>query len=668
MPEHEPLTVLLINDLGEEVKLVTLSFRGFFPGCRVEVAYSLDEALQWTPRADWHLILLEERLTASRDVPIVSELKRLAPYATLVLQTERSDSTAAIDALRAGADFLLYKKSPAFLTELMLYTKGAAETRRLRIGLERMQERYGRLADTVADVLYELDAEGRFVYLSPSITALLGYAPEELTGAPYSTVIPPDQLAGVRHRFDDRRTGGRAARRIEIELTPKTTQGGRPPRIPAELSAKGLYDLHRRYLGTVGILRDISRRREREQQIRRLERQLQEHERLAQAAQRLSSLSMLLQGPLNAVLSQSRQLLNAMQEAKLDDQVESLLRQATEAVRRGEELARTARDTGAGEQTLHAILDGVLASTTPPLLETDRIERQYGGDLPPFTGDAELAARLFRTLLTHALRYFAAVGSRHRLRISTAAVGQDGAVLGQQPALVPPVQAAEFRVSIEETDLPAAGEAPPLEESGDLFEIYRWVRQLGGRLDFQAPVSGRLSMTLWLPVERGPDRTGEAGEPALPTPAIDTPSVRSDFAQTAPPSEAATPPKPAGPLPDRRRTARVSVHLPATITIGSVTYEGTVNWLGPGGAGLHVVHALPPLDVDEQPAYVILKTAAGLLAQGARRPALHRIRRSGAEGVGLPDRRGPGADPAFDRGSAPVAARRPTDPSRTDRG
>jgi hypothetical protein len=69
MPEHEPLTVLLINDLGEEVKLVTLSFRGFFPGCRVEVAYSLDEALQWTPRADWHLILLEERLTASRLCP-----------------------------------------------------------------------------------------------------------------------------------------------------------------------------------------------------------------------------------------------------------------------------------------------------------------------------------------------------------------------------------------------------------------------------------------------------------------------------------------------------------------------------------------------------------------------------------------------------------------------
>lgn len=192
MPQNEPVTILLVNDLGEEVKLVTQSFRGFFPGCRVEAVYSLDEALQWAPRADWHLILIDEGLSAQRSTPIFPELKRLAPYATLVLQTDRSDATAAVNALQAGADFLLYKKSPAFLTELMLYTKGALETRNLRLALERTQERHGRLVDTLVDVLYELDTEGRFVYLSPSITALLGYAPEELTGAPYSTVIPAD--------------------------------------------------------------------------------------------------------------------------------------------------------------------------------------------------------------------------------------------------------------------------------------------------------------------------------------------------------------------------------------------------------------------------------------------------------------------------------------------
>jgi len=66
MPQREPVAILLINEVAEEIKLVTLSFRGFFPGCRVEAVYSLEEALQWAPRAPWHFILIDDRLLAQR--------------------------------------------------------------------------------------------------------------------------------------------------------------------------------------------------------------------------------------------------------------------------------------------------------------------------------------------------------------------------------------------------------------------------------------------------------------------------------------------------------------------------------------------------------------------------------------------------------------------------
>ena len=136
MPQTEPATILVINDNGEEIKLVTLSFRSFFPGCRVEAVYSIDEALQWAPRARWHLLLLlDERLMAQRPTQILPELKRLAPSAAIV-QTDHSDAAAAVHALQAGADFSPYKKSPAFLTELVLYTKEPIEKRDLRITLE----------------------------------------------------------------------------------------------------------------------------------------------------------------------------------------------------------------------------------------------------------------------------------------------------------------------------------------------------------------------------------------------------------------------------------------------------------------------------------------------------------------------------------------------------
>lgn len=610
MPQSEPVTVLLINELGEEIKLVTLSFRGFFPGCRVEAVYSLDEALQWAPRADWHLILIDERLLAQRSTPILPELKRLAPYAALVLQTDRSDSTAALNALQAGADFLLYKKSPAFLTELVLYTKDAIEKRELRSTLERTQERHGRLVDTLVDVLYELDSEGRFVYLSPSITTLLGYTPEELTGSPYSTVVPSDQLDHARHRFNDRRTGIRASRRIEVELTPKTSKEGRAvARIRTELSAKGLYDAQRRFLGTLGLLHDISRRREQEDTIQRLEQQLRETDRLVEMAQRLSTLSKHLQAPLSAVLTQSQQLLAAIQEARLDQQVEALMHHATEAVRQGKELAHTVWEARIQKDTINEVLDAVLATTSPPLLNTDRVECRYSSNLPPFTGNRDLTMQLFRTLLSHAQRYVAAVGSNHRLRISTSSLGPTGSRLDAEATLFEPVTPTEIEIQIAETELVATAQEPPLQETSDLFQAYALVQQLGGRLDFLAPMGGLLSITVWLPV--GPGR--ESIPPRSPVPVITTPSEPSPTQQTPAPTEHLTVSsiQPISPLPDRRHAMRIAVHLPARITIGNATREGTVTNLSLGGAGLVVEGVLPSL--EHQPAYVILKTAVGIL-------------------------------------------------------
>jgi PAS domain S-box-containing protein len=617
MPQREPVAILLINEVAEEIKLVTLSFRGFFPACRVDAVYSLEEALQWAPRTPWHLILIDEGLLGQRATPIFPDLKRLAPHAALVLQTDRSDSTAALNALQSGADFLLYKKSPAFLTELVLYTKDALEKRELRATLERTQERHGRLVETLADVLYELDAEGRFVYLSPSITELLGYAPEELTGSPYSTVVPPDQLDRVRHHFDDRRTGARASRRMEVELAHKAPHDKQASaRITTEISAKGLYDPQRKFLGTLGLLRDISRQRHQEKTIHQLEQQLRETDRLIAMAQRLSTLSKHLQAPLAAVMAQSQQLLGTIREARLDEQVESLMLHAGEAIRQGEELAQAVTEAGVQRDTINDVIDAVLATTQPPLLNTDRIERRYASNLPPFTGNLDSTMQLLRILLSHAQRYVTAVGSHHRLRISTAPFGPTGARMEPVPTLFPPIPPAEVEIHIEETDLVATEEGPPLQEAADLFQAYALIKQLGGRLEFLAPVGGMLSIKIWIPAGPLPETRPPLTPPSPPIPPGKEPVEPSPSTPPQTPTPAVSPTAPplvppSKPLPDRRNRLRVAVHLPARITIGNAMREGTVTNIGPGGAALVVEGLLPSL--EQQPAYLILKTAVGML-------------------------------------------------------
>ncbi len=53
---------------------------------------------------------------------------------------------------------------------------------------------YRLLADNATDVITLLDAEGRHLYVSPSVTALAGYLPEELVGADGWSSIHPDDL------------------------------------------------------------------------------------------------------------------------------------------------------------------------------------------------------------------------------------------------------------------------------------------------------------------------------------------------------------------------------------------------------------------------------------------------------------------------------------------
>jgi PAS domain S-box-containing protein len=614
MPQSEPVAILVVSEVAEEIKLVTLSIRGFFPSCRVEVAYSLEDALQWAPRIAWHLILLDERLLEQRTTPVVQELKRLAPDATVVLQTDRSDPTAALNTLQAGADFLLYKKSPAFLTELVLYARTALETRDIRLGFERTQERHARLIETLTDVFYELDAEGRFTFLGPPVAELLGYTPEELIGAPYSTIVPPDQLDRARHRFDDRRTGARATRRIELDLVRKAPHDTSvPSRVRVEMSAKGLYDAHRRYRGTVGLLHDLSRHRDQAETIQQLSRQLQAADRVVAMVQRLSTMSKNLRTPHAVMLAQVQQLLTALREVRVTEQVEALLRHAAEAVHLGEELAEAASESARLHDTINEVIDAVLAATRPPLLDTDRVERCYASDLPPFWRNRDLTMRLLRILLVHAQRHATIVGGPHRLRISTAAIGPTGARMETLPSLFPPAPPTEVEIHIEETAV--AAEQEPIQETADLFEAYALIKQLGGRLDFRAPEDGLLSVKIWLPA--GP-LTGTLVSPPPASPLI--PSATTTVEPPPPPSHIPAPAAPVAPtlparlvppLPDRRSNVRTSVHLPARITVGNVTRDGTITSLGPGGATVVIEGLFPPL--DQQPAYVTLRTAAGIL-------------------------------------------------------
>jgi CheY-like chemotaxis protein len=77
------LSVLLVNDHAEEIKVISTTLRGFFPDCRVEAVYTPEDALQWSLREDWHLLLVDDALSPRSGVEILGELKRNSPHAAI---------------------------------------------------------------------------------------------------------------------------------------------------------------------------------------------------------------------------------------------------------------------------------------------------------------------------------------------------------------------------------------------------------------------------------------------------------------------------------------------------------------------------------------------------------------------------------------------------------
>ncbi|MGC4098734.1 MAG: PAS domain S-box protein [Nitrospira sp.] len=617
MPQSEPVTILVVNAIAEEIKQITLHFRRFLPNCRVEAVYTVEEALQWGPRASWQLIVIDGGLLSNPTVPVVSELKRRAPSATVVLQTNHSDFDTALNALPEGADFLLDKRSPTFLTELALYAKGALETRAIRRALSQIEERHSHLIEILSDGFYELDAEGRFVYLSPLATELLGYTRDELIGIPYSAVVPPDQQDRARHRFNDRRTGMRAARRIEIDLLRRiSADAPAHTRVRAEISARGLYDCDRRHLGTLGLLRDISQHRRQTKTIDQLEHQLRESDQLLASARRLSTVSKNLQPSHNAILAQSQLLLKTIHDAKLIEQVDSLATYIDEAVHLGNELIQTTAEIVTHRNTINDIVDAVLTSTQPPFADTNWIERAYGQNLPPLTARLSSMTDLLRMLLSHARHYMATVGLFHRLRISTRAISPNEFSVDQETHSRSQTPTNEFEIHIQETDIIITGEKPFLQTTDGLLEAYAMIKRLGGHWEFLVPADGLLSIRVWIPVEEPSwlDRPEISSVPLAPsshTPVEQTTASMHQAPVYASPISPHSIVHQTEPFPDRRAHIRMAVHLPARITIGNALYEGVLIDLSPTGATLEIEGVLASF--EQQPVYLLIRTPVSIL-------------------------------------------------------
>ena len=124
------------------------------------------------------------------------------------------------------------------------------------------EARYRALIEGSSDFIYVLDSEGNFTFANSESGHLLGYDPEEITGRHFSEILHPADVETLGRVFHERRTGDRAARRVEVRLR---SRGGDTREVEMDvrhfaITASGLYQ-GGDFVGTHGVARDITERK-----------------------------------------------------------------------------------------------------------------------------------------------------------------------------------------------------------------------------------------------------------------------------------------------------------------------------------------------------------------------------------------------------------------------
>jgi diguanylate cyclase (GGDEF)-like protein/PAS domain S-box-containing protein len=252
------------------------------PDRELHAAGTAAEALATLRARRFDLALLDIGLPDMTGLELLDKVRASGGGDLRVVIVSGNDSIeSAISALRLGvSEFVRKPYSPAALREVVQRQLSGLrlerENQRMREALAYSEQLHRYFVEHSPDLIYLLDAEGRFDYVNDRFEHLLGYRKSVLTGAHFSTVVHPEDLGRAEGCFNERRAGDRAARNVELRLLCGPHRGAPLPassHLTVVLSASGLYsqpspaDPQPRFLGTYGAARDITERKRAEEAI-----------------------------------------------------------------------------------------------------------------------------------------------------------------------------------------------------------------------------------------------------------------------------------------------------------------------------------------------------------------------------------------------------------------
>ncbi len=155
------------------------------------------------------------------------------------------------------------------------------ERKQAEDALLRSEQRFRELTENTSDWVWEVDGNLRYVYASPKVAELLGYAPDEVHGKTPFDFMPSEEAVRLQPAVDNLLRNPQPFKALENVNVHRDGS-----LVVLETSGVPVYDPAGRFAGFRGIDRDISARKEAEEKILALNTELSRQAAALEAANR----------------------------------------------------------------------------------------------------------------------------------------------------------------------------------------------------------------------------------------------------------------------------------------------------------------------------------------------------------------------------------------------
>jgi PAS domain S-box-containing protein len=266
-----PLRVLLVEDSTSDTQLILrqLERDGLTVECRrVDNEADFRAALSWTP----DLILSDYSLPNFNGLRALQITKQQGLDIPFILVSGAVGEDVIVNVIKQGADDYVMKDR---LTRLGSAIHNALEQKRLREekkrsddALHESQERYRLITQYTEDIIWTMDMDLHFTYISPSLERALGYTSSEIMALPFESFLTPESLANGLNAFAEEIEKAQPqpdpsyARVLEMEYRRKDHST-----FWVEMKFSFFRDANGQPTGILGVGRDLARRKQMEEDL-----------------------------------------------------------------------------------------------------------------------------------------------------------------------------------------------------------------------------------------------------------------------------------------------------------------------------------------------------------------------------------------------------------------